>query len=94
MKTQKNIDVSVIMGSQSDWETMKHSSEILKDFKISHENKIVSAHRTPERLYNFAKLAQKKKSKNNNSWCRRICSFTWNGCINDKFASFRGTYGK
>ena len=63
MKTQKNIDVSVIMGSQSDWETMKHSSEILKDFKISHENKIVSAHRTPERLYNFAKLAQKKKVK-------------------------------
>ncbi len=51
------------MGSQSDWETMKLASDILKTFKIVHETKIVSAHRTPERLYTYAKTAEKKKIK-------------------------------
>ena len=54
------IDVSIVMGSQSDWETMRLASETLKDFEIMHETKIVSAHRTPDRLYSFAKLAEKK----------------------------------
>ena len=57
------IDVSIVMGSQSDWETMRLASETLKDFEIMHETKIVSAHRTPDRLYSFAKLAEKKKIK-------------------------------
>jgi len=48
------------MGSQSDWDTMQLASDILKDFKISHETKIVSAHRTPERLFSYAKTAEKK----------------------------------
>ncbi len=52
------IKVSVIMGSQSDWETMKHASEILDDLEIPHENLIVSAHRTPDRMYDFAKAAK------------------------------------
>ena len=51
------------MGSQSDWDTMQLASGILKDFKISHETKIVSAHRTPERLFSYAKTAEKKGIK-------------------------------
>ena len=51
------------MGSQSDWNTMKLASDILKDFKINHDTKIISAHRTPERLFSYAKTAEKKKLK-------------------------------
>ena len=56
--TTTTTDVAIIMGSQSDWETMKHASEILESLQISHENKIVSAHRTPERMYEFAQHAR------------------------------------
>lgn len=51
-------DVAIIMGSQSDWATMRHSAETLAALGISHVSRIVSAHRTPERLYNFAKGAK------------------------------------
>lgn len=56
-------DVAVIMGSQTDWETMHHASEILGDMKIAHEVKIVSAHRTPERMFEFAQNAEKNGIK-------------------------------
>lgn len=46
--------ISIIMGSQSDFKTMSHAVDILKDFGVAHEVKIVSAHRTPRRLYDFA----------------------------------------
>lgn len=47
------------MGSNSDWKTMKLAAEILNDFAISYETKIISAHRTPDRLYKYAKNAKK-----------------------------------
>jgi 5-(carboxyamino)imidazole ribonucleotide mutase len=50
--------VAIIMGSQSDWATMKHAADVLKDLGVAHETRIVSAHRTPERLYAFAKSAK------------------------------------
>jgi len=50
--------VAIIMGSQSDWETMRHAAETLKDLGIAFEERIVSAHRTPDRLYAFAKGAR------------------------------------
>lgn len=50
--------VAIIMGSQSDWDTMKHAAETLTALEITHEALIVSAHRTPDRLYNFAKGAK------------------------------------
>jgi 5-(carboxyamino)imidazole ribonucleotide mutase len=50
--------VAIIMGSQSDWATMTHAAETLDALKIGYEKRIVSAHRTPERLYAFAKGAQ------------------------------------
>lgn len=45
------------MGSQSDWATMQHAAQLLNDFGVAHEVKIVSAHRTPDRLYNYAKAS-------------------------------------
>ena len=51
------------MGSQSDWSTLKHTSTLLKELKISHEKKIVSAHRTPKRLYEYAEQAYDKGIK-------------------------------
>lgn len=59
----KNPDVSIIMGSQSDWETMQHAASILKELHIPFEVRIVSAHRTPERLYDFAKTAKARGIK-------------------------------
>ncbi len=50
--------VAIIMGSQSDWPTMKHAAATLEELGIAHEPRIVSAHRTPERLYSFAKGAK------------------------------------
>ena len=57
-KSDKKALVSVVMGSKSDWETMQDTCEILDEFKIPYETKIVSAHRTPNRLFNYAKKAK------------------------------------
>ncbi|MBQ0824023.1 5-(carboxyamino)imidazole ribonucleotide mutase [Microvirga terrae] len=50
--------IAIIMGSQSDWATMRHAAETLDALGIAHEARIVSAHRTPDRLYAFAKGAR------------------------------------
>ena len=50
--------VAIIMGSQSDWATLKHAAETLDNLSVGHEARIISAHRTPERLYVFAKGAK------------------------------------
>ena len=55
--------VSIIMGSQSDWQTMRESVKILVELNISYETKIVSAHRTPDRLFDFAKSAVERQIK-------------------------------
>lgn len=55
----KRADVAIIMGSQSDWTTMRHAAETLDALGISHDDRIVSAHRTPDRLVDFAKGARK-----------------------------------
>lgn len=56
-------DVAVIMGSQSDWPVMRHACEVLDELAIAHEARIVSAHRTPKRLYDFASSAHEKGFK-------------------------------
>ena len=58
MSEVNNPLVSIIMGSQSDWETMQHASSTLKDFAVPHENLVVSAHRTPAWLAEFAGTAE------------------------------------
>jgi len=49
--------VGIIMGSQSDWETMRHAADTLARLEVTHEVKIVSAHRTPKRMYDYAQAA-------------------------------------
>lgn len=56
--SDQNPLVGLIMGSQSDWETMHHAHEILHTLGIPHETRIVSAHRTPERMFDYAKTAK------------------------------------
>jgi 5-(carboxyamino)imidazole ribonucleotide mutase len=51
-------DVAIIMGSQSDWATMRHAAEALDALGVAYDKRIVSAHRTPERLYEFARGAK------------------------------------
>jgi 5-(carboxyamino)imidazole ribonucleotide mutase len=55
--------VGIIMGSRSDWETMRHAAETLAVLGVPHETKVVSAHRTPERLYDYAKSAKDRGLK-------------------------------
>jgi 5-(carboxyamino)imidazole ribonucleotide mutase len=55
--------VSVIMGSTSDWPTMKHACDILDEFDIHYEKKVVSAHRTPDYMFEFAAQARKRGLK-------------------------------
>ena len=57
---KSNILVAVIMGSKSDWPTMKNTVAILKKLNITHETKIVSAHRTPDLLYSYAEEAESR----------------------------------
>ena len=63
MEADKQIQVSVVMGSQSDWQTMRSACDLLETFNVSFEKKIVSAHRTPDRLYEYANLLNKRKVK-------------------------------
>ena len=60
MKIKSKSLVGIIMGSKSDWKTMIHCSETLKKFNITHEIRIISAHRTPKRLHKFLNEAEKK----------------------------------
>jgi 5-(carboxyamino)imidazole ribonucleotide mutase len=61
--TQGKPLVGIIMGSRSDWETMSHAAEILSALGVPHECKVVSAHRTPERLYDYARSAAERGLK-------------------------------
>ena len=61
--SEETSTVGVIMGSQSDWATMRHAVEILGKLGVSYEQKIVSAHRTPDRLYEYARAAESRGLK-------------------------------
>ena len=50
--------IGIIMGSQSDWDTMREAADVLKALGVPHETRIVSAHRTPDRLFDYAKAAK------------------------------------
>lgn len=60
MTTKSQALVGVVMGSQSDWETMKHATDVLDAFAVPYETKIVSAHRTPDLLFQYAEEAQRR----------------------------------
>jgi len=59
MKKNKNLKVAIVMGSQSDYKTMKFTEKVLKNLGVKFETRIVSAHRTPKRMYEFAIKAKK-----------------------------------
>ncbi len=63
MAAQRNPDVGIIMGSQSDWETMKNAADTLDALGVAFETRIVSAHRTPKRLYEYAETAKDRGLK-------------------------------
>jgi 5-(carboxyamino)imidazole ribonucleotide mutase len=52
--------IGIVMGSQSDWPTMKHAADIMREFNVAFEAKIVSAHRTPDRLFDYAQTARER----------------------------------
>ncbi len=58
-----NALIGIIMGSQSDWATMRHAADTLADLGVAAETRIVSAHRTPDRLYDYAQTAAKRGLK-------------------------------
>lgn len=58
--TSKGPVVGIIMGSKSDWETMRHAAEILEELGVPYETQVVSAHRTPQRLYTYATNARER----------------------------------
>lgn len=55
--------VGIIMGSRSDWETMRHAAEVLQELGVAHERRVISAHRTPKRLYDYAGQAAERGLK-------------------------------
>ena len=59
MKKNNNLKVAIVMGSQSDYKTMKLAEKVLKNIGVTYETKIISAHRTPKRMYEFAVSANK-----------------------------------
>jgi 5-(carboxyamino)imidazole ribonucleotide mutase len=60
MAKQKNISVGIIMGSKSDWPTMQEAAKVLDDFDILYEAEVVSAHRTPDKLFKYAETAKSR----------------------------------
>src|SRR5690606_20026699 len=58
-----SVQVGVIMGSRSDWDTMKHACEVLESFGVSYEKKVVSAHRTPDDMFRYAETAAERGLK-------------------------------
>lgn len=56
-------EISVIMGSKSDWATMKHACQILDQFNVSYDKHVISAHRMPKEMYDFAQAAEEKGTK-------------------------------
>ena len=59
MKKNKQLKVSIVMGSQTDYRTMRQAEKVLKKIGVSYETRIISAHRTPNRMYEFASNAEK-----------------------------------
>jgi 5-(carboxyamino)imidazole ribonucleotide mutase len=62
-KGERKLDkpiVGVVMGSQSDWDVMQHAAKVLKDFGVAFEHKVVSAHRTPDAMFDYAESARER----------------------------------
>ena len=58
--SETKVSVGVVMGSQTDWDVMQHAAKVLKDFGVAFEHKIVSAHRTPDAMFDYAESARSR----------------------------------
>ena len=81
-------EIAIIMGSTSDWPTMEHAANVLDALGVSYEAKVISAHRTPDRLVDFAKSAQKAGFKVIIAGCGRRGASAGYVCIYVPIASF------
>ena len=81
--------VGIIMGSRSDWETMRHAAETLDALGVAHETKVVSAHRTPERLYDYAAGAAGARPQGDHRRRRRRRASAGHGRLDDAAAGAR-----
>src|SRR3546814_13952692 len=70
-------EVGIIMGSQSDWPTMRHAADVLEKLGIACEARIVSAHRTPKRLYAYAAGARSSEERSVGKECVSTCRSRW-----------------
>ena len=86
---KKKLLVSIVMGSQSDWRVLTNAADILSEFKVTFEKKIVSAHRTPDRLYEYAKLLKQKEIEVVIAGAGGSSPSSWNDCGNDNNTCFR-----
>jgi len=77
MKKNSKLKVSIIMGSQSDYKVMKLAEKTLKKIGVSFETKIISAHRTPQRMYEYAAKVEQNNISVIIAGCWRICSSSW-----------------
>ena len=59
----ESVLVGIIMGSQSDWDTMKHAADMLRELEVPHEAKVMSAHRTPDLVLDYAATAESRDRK-------------------------------
>ena len=66
--------VGVVMGSSSDWETMQHAVQILTQFGVAHEARVVSAHRMPDELFAYAERSEERRVGKE---CDRVCRSRW-----------------
>jgi 5-(carboxyamino)imidazole ribonucleotide mutase len=78
--TKTSPKVAIIMGSDSDWPTMKLAAQILKDFDVPYEAKVVSAHRTPDLMFEFAESASDKGIQVIIAGAGGASAFARNGC--------------
>ena len=82
-------EVGIIMGSRSDWETMRHAAEMLDALEIAYETKVVSAHRTPDRLYDYARNAAGARPQGDRRRRRRRGASAGHGGVDDPAAGAR-----
>ena len=78
--------IGVIMGSKSDWETMKHACDILDELAVPYEKKVVSAHRTPDFMFEYAEQAQERGIRSDYCRCRWSSPSSRDGCCENIIA--------
>ena len=91
MSSEKPI-VAIVMGSNSDWQVLTHAAEQLRMLTIPYETEIVSAHRTPDKLFDYATNAESRGFRSDYCGCRRCSTSAWDVSFENKFTCVRCAY--